>query len=241
MEIDLRKNDILNETNPFMIQLKGKMYLQPRANTIVARGQEIIDTTTGEVLQDDVLFGSKKIVDKSHFAKIYASEVSMLFDLSKTAMNVFLYISKVMDYDNKAYVNSEKPSKIGYKTSTSVRAGLKELIKKDIIAPAFAPGWYWVNPTIVCKGERFAKFTVFVTEERAQKDEARAKKKLAHSELSEQGKDFFDLMNEATDGKIETMNEAEEEKEREKYERERKTRSLFPELESKNPFNEDNQ
>ena len=90
------------ENNPFVFNLRGKMYLQPRANTIVAKGQEIIDTTTGEVIQDSVLIGRRKVVDKSQFAKVYASEIGMLFDLSKPAINVFMYLTKVMDYENKA-------------------------------------------------------------------------------------------------------------------------------------------
>ena len=81
-----------------MVELKGRMYLQPRANTIVAKGQEIVDTTTGEVIQDSVLMGRRKIVDKSQFAKLYASEIGILFELSKPAINVFMHLTKVMDY-----------------------------------------------------------------------------------------------------------------------------------------------
>lgn len=209
MEIDLRKSEILNETNPFILELKGKMYLQPRANTIVAKGEEIVDTITGEVLSDDVLVGRRKVVDKSQFAKIYASEISILFDLSKTAINVLLYLTRVMDFENKAYINTEQPEKVGYKTSTSIRKGLKELIRKDIIAPAFAPGWYWLNPTIICKGERFGIYTEYVTQERHQRDLARTTK---NKMLSEQGKYWYDSLDDETQNKLEMMNEQEERK-----------------------------
>ena len=230
------------ETNPFIVELKGKMYLQPRPNTIIAKGQEIIDTTTGEVIQDDVLMGRRRIVDKSQFAKIYASEIGVLFELSRTAIKVFMHLTKVMDYDQRAYFNYYRDyGKLGYKTHTTCYKGIVELLSKNIIALDIRENTYWMNPTIVCKGERFAIYTEYVTEERARKDDLRAKKRLAHSELSEQGEVFYELMNEATEGKIETMNEAEEEKDKEKYERERKTRSLFPELENKNPYTNDNQ
>ena len=49
------------------------MYLQPRANSIIAKGQSIVDTDTGEIVQDSVLIGRRKYVDKSQFAKLYAS------------------------------------------------------------------------------------------------------------------------------------------------------------------------
>ena len=98
-------------TNPFVLELKGKMYLQPRANTIVAKGQEIVDTTTGEVIQDDVLMGRRKVVDKSQFAKIYASEIGVFFGLTKPAINVFMYLAKIMDYDQRAYFDIYKDYK----------------------------------------------------------------------------------------------------------------------------------
>ena len=145
------------------------MYLLPRANAVIAKGQAIVDKITGEVLEENVLMGKRKIVDKSKFAKIYASEISVLFDLSKTALNVLLYIMRVMDFENKAYINTSDSEKLGYKTSLSVRNALKELISKHILAPALAPGWYWVNPTIICKGERFASYTEYVTEEYAER------------------------------------------------------------------------
>ena len=84
------------ETNPFIVELKGKMYLQPRANTIIAKGQSIVDTSTGEIIDESLLIGKRRIVDKSQFAKIYASEIGVLYDLSKTAQNVFLHLTKII-------------------------------------------------------------------------------------------------------------------------------------------------
>lgn len=225
------------ETNPFVLELKGKMYLQPRANTIIARGQEIIDTSTGEILQDDVLIGRRRVVDKSQFAKLYASEIGMLFELTRPAVNVFLHLTKVMDYDNKALFDYNKEhQKLGYKSNVQPLKGIRELIGKGIIYPHIIQGVWWLNPTLVCKGERFAKYTEYVTQDKHDRDLAKTTRAKM---LQSQGKDFFETMNEATDGKIETMNEAEEKKEREKYERERNTHSLFPELENTNPFNDE--
>ena len=112
-------NDVVGkETNPFVLELKGKMYLQPRANAVVAKGQAIVDTITGEVLEENVLIGRRKTVDKSQFAKIYASEIAMLFGLSKSAINVFLYLTKVMDFENKALFDYNKEfKKLNYKLS----------------------------------------------------------------------------------------------------------------------------
>ena len=54
------------EVNPFMVELQGRMYLQPRANTIIAKGQSIINTDTGELIDEAVLLGRRKIVDSSN-------------------------------------------------------------------------------------------------------------------------------------------------------------------------------
>lgn len=173
------------ETNPFMVELKGKMFLQPRANMIIAKGENIVNTETGEVLKDNTLIGRRKVVDKSQFAKIYASEIGILYELSKTAQNVFLYLTKIMDYDNKALFHYGKDfKKIGYKTEVSCLKGLRELLTKNIIAPHYINGIYWMNPAIVCKGERFAKYTEYLTEEEAKREQEYL--------LKVQGKKFID-------------------------------------------------
>ena len=165
-------NDVVGkETNPFVFELKGKMYLQPRANAVVAKGQAIVDTITGEVLEENVLIGRRKTVDKSQFAKIYASEIAMLFGLSKSAINVFLYLTKVMDYENKALFDYNKEfKKLNYKTNVQPLNGLRELITKGIIHPHLISGIWWLNPAIVCKGERFATYTEYVTKEYEEKE-----------------------------------------------------------------------
>lgn len=156
-----RKNVSLKikyEKNPFIMELKDKMYLQPRANSIIAKGQSIVDTDTGEIVQDSVLIGRRKYVDKSQFAKIYASEIGLLYELSKSAQKVFLYLIKVMDYENKSIFRWKDI----YKNYGTAYKGIKELVQNNIIAPCDIQNIYWINPTIVCKGERFAKYTEYV-------------------------------------------------------------------------------
>ena len=201
-KIDLREIENKYETNPFILELKGKMFLQPRANTIIAKGQQIVDTITGEVLEESVLIGRRKIVDKSQFAKIYASEIATLYELSKPAQTVFLYLTKVMDYDNKAYINAERDcKKVGYNSGKSIIKGLKELIKNDIIAPHIIGGVYWLNPKIVCKGERFAKYTEYVvgTPEEVMSQEALFKK---------QGRSTIEQLPESVEKKVKKANQS---------------------------------
>lgn len=211
MSLDLRKDEARYETNPFILELKGKMYLQPKANTIIAKGQEIIDTITGEVIQDSVLIGRRKIVDKSQFAKIYYEGVSMMIGISKPAMNVLVYIMTKMDFEQKVYINTEKDSeKVGYKSPVSVLKGLKELINLGVIAKASMPSWYWINPIYICKGERFAIYTEYVTSERHEKD---MKFRITpEKQIVQQGIEKIESLDEKTKNQINAMNKAEEKK-----------------------------
>jgi len=182
--MDLRKKEKRYSNNPFVMELKGRMFLQPRADTIIAKGQSIVDLATGEILDDGILIGKRKVVDKSQFAKIYASEIGVLYELSQAGKNVFLYLTKIMDYENKAIFNSETEyAKAGYKTTKPVHKGLKELIKSHIIAAHSVRGIWWINPTIVCKGERFAKYTEFVVGK-----DGSERKDITTGALAEQGK-----------------------------------------------------
>lgn len=188
------------ENNPFVVDLKGKMFLQPRANAIIAKGENIVNTTTGEVLREATLLGRRKIVDKSQFAKIYASEIGILHDLSRSGIMVFMHLSKVMDYENKALFDYKKQyTKLGYKTEVPALKGIRELITKNIIAPHIISGIWWLNPAIVCKGERFAKYTEYLTEEEAKREQEYLIKK--------QGKRFIDSLPEDIETKFKLAGE----------------------------------
>lgn len=191
-------------TNPFVVELKGRMYLQPRANTIIARGQEIVDTTTGDVIQDDVLMGRRKIVDKSQFAKIYASEIGVFFELTKPAISVIMYLAKIMDYDQRAYFDIYKDYKeVGYNSYVAPMKGIRELIGKNIIAKDRRANTWWLNPLIICKGERFAVYTEYVTQERHEKDMEVRKK--AEQQIREQGTNAYNSLDPHTHKQIEAM------------------------------------
>lgn len=191
------------EENPFIVELKGKMFLQPRANAIIAKGQSIVDTSTGEIIDESVLIGRRKVVDKSQFAKVYASSIAVLYGLSKAGQNVFLYLTKVMDYDNRAFFMYNKEfQKLGYKSETPALKGLRELLTHNIIASDIRPYHYWLNPTIVCKGERFAMYTEYVVG----KDGEAIK---ADSQLKAQAKQMYSQMPEEIENKLNKANNEE--------------------------------
>ena len=78
-------------------------------------------------------------------------------------MKVLMHLADVMEYNQRAFFNYSKSyKKIGCNSHKPTLIGIKELINHNIIAPAIMPHYYWINPTIICKGERFAIYTEYV-------------------------------------------------------------------------------
>ena len=202
IDVDLRNYTERYETNPFVVKLKGRMYLQPKVNAVIAKNEALVNRSTGEVLGDDMLIGRRKIVDKSQFTKMYVHGLNEVLEMSKPAVNTFIYLLKNMDFDNKSFIIAEKDClKVGYKTAASVTNGLRELIKRDVIAKAVMPCYYWINPLMVCKGERFAMYTEVVTEEKAKNEEFARQLKEQQNALGEQINHQIDKMNKAEEKK----------------------------------------
>lgn len=211
------------EKNPFVVELKGSMYLQPKPNTIIARGEQIVDTTTGEVVEDSVLMGRRKVVDRSEFAKIYFRQIKAIFDLSPTALKVLMRISEKMGYDTMVLFNAKQEApKLGYKTQQAIQRAIKELLDCGIIAQGYVASMYWVNPLYICKGERFAMYLEYTTKEYAAKSEER--RAMIQDQLKEQAAHQMDGLDERTEHSIQAMDKREELADRsrdpERYQRE---------------------
>lgn len=219
---DLRKTEGY-EKNPFILELKSGMYLQPKPNTIIAKGEQIVDTTTGEVIEDSVLMGRRKIVDRSEFAKIYFKQIKAVFDLSSTAIKVLIRISEKMGYDTMVLFNAKQEAKtLGYKTQQAVQNAIRELLSCGIIARTTISSVYWVNPLYICKGERFAMYLEYTTKEYNAKSGERRDE--IQTQLKEQSEHRFDSLDEHTAHSLDAMNQRAElayhSSDPERYERE---------------------
>lgn len=206
-----------NWTNPFILDLQGRMFLQPKPNTVIAKGEQIVDTTTGEVIKDTVLIGRRKVVDRTEFAKLYFTELKTIYELSRCAYNVLMYIAKRMDFENKVILSAESEYQtLGYKQALPVRNGLRELASKGIIAGGPIPSMYWVNPIFICKGERFAMYTEYVTEDLDSQQ--------IEGQLKAQAADRYNALDEHTQHSLDAMNQRAElayhSSDPERYERE---------------------
>lgn len=118
------------------------------------------DESTGEVL-GHTQFIRQIEVDEDQFAKIYLSNFSAFFDLKPQAIKVFGYILNqlVPNKDEFIFILDDCIKYTGYKSDTSIRIGLTNLLENKIIARGRKEYFYYINPMVVFNGNRitFAK------------------------------------------------------------------------------------
>lgn len=156
----------LNKENPFLSQAVEQVEknLVKKYKAATRTGEKAIlkayDEGTGEVL-GHTQFIRQIEVDEEQFAKFYLSNFSAFFDLKPQAIKVFGYILKqlVPNRDEFSFFIDDCLSYTGYKSDTSVRIGLTNLLKNQIIARGRNEYFYFINPMVVFNGNRitFAK------------------------------------------------------------------------------------
>jgi len=110
--------------------------------TAIGKSSSVVDTRTGEVLENTVAMVSKKLVDKEEFVKIFEGGIFHIFGLKKSSKDLFQMILRL--YLRQAM------------TPEMVYFNLKmELINKGFLAEVKnRSGWFWVNPNMFFKGDR---------------------------------------------------------------------------------------
>lgn len=155
-----------NSVNPFMEgvieYITDSRYRQAVGHTY----QEVLNEGTGELEKQKVLIlGKQKKVDRQEYSKIYKGAINKFFGLSKNT-------SKLLDYimDNITYGHDRiciLPGDIKEKVNIS-RAGtyrcILQLLEIDILAKADTEGCYYINPTIMFKGDRITLATQYIVD-----------------------------------------------------------------------------
>lgn len=140
------------------------MEVQPRT---YARAQvgTFIDSETGEECLARHQF--MRPVDKDEFLKIYAEGVKALFNLPASAVKVLTVmlesyrgtrnIKRGKYTEDMVYITYRSAvADHGYdRTEATYIAGLNHLIVQSIIAPHLDHGWFFVNPNLFFKGNRY--------------------------------------------------------------------------------------
>lgn len=156
----------LNKENPFISdavqQINQNVVKKYKAatNTDQKAVLQAYDPSTGELL-GHTSFIRQIEVDEEQFAKIYLSNFSAFFDLSPQAIKVFGYILNqlIPNKDEFVFIPESCLEYTQYKSYTSVRIGLTDLLENRIIAKGRIENLFYINPMVVFNGNRitFAK------------------------------------------------------------------------------------
>ena len=156
--------------NPFtanmVIPVRGQ---QVRISRFGQERNVLINQSTGEQFGTHVV--TYKRVDSSQFVKLFTDNIALTFDLTSAgikAFNVLLWAvqsnAKNADFINLGSLVREEFISVHTNKEFSQRTfarGLTELVKNKIIANAYIPGFYFINPNFVFNGDRIA-FTTLI-------------------------------------------------------------------------------
>ena len=163
------------EVNPFAEKAIEEMQIVKKQQVIRPMNRNeihMIVNSEGKV-EGQTAFMRFIEVDEQRFAKVYLSQFSSFFDLSKSAIKVFGYILTVIPpkKDSFYFIMEECLKYTGYSTEKSVFEGLASLIENNIIARSNNHVRYFINPLVVFNGDRvtFAKTYIKKREEGNQK------------------------------------------------------------------------
>ena len=161
------------KTNPFLpnmvVPVKGR---QVRLSRLGKDDNVLINQSTGEIQGTHLV--TYKPVDNEQFVKLFTANVALTFDLKSPGIKAFSFLLWVVqnkalakdDVDLDALVleefidaNSDRGNPLRLSLAT-LRRGLSELEKSQIIAKTMRQGRYFINPNLIFNGDRIAFTTV---------------------------------------------------------------------------------
>jgi len=147
-------------SSPWVNELAATIVTGNKLQTVSAKGYDIIDHSTGELSNLQAIQATRRVIDKTEFVKVYSSGIVAMFDLSKSAQDMFKVIMTMyLDQKHKPdslFINEDSLADYGYKKSRTTRTGaLNQLIASQFVAPhAKRKGIYFINPNMFYKGDR---------------------------------------------------------------------------------------
>lgn len=171
------------KTNPFLegmiIPVKGK---QVRLSKLGRDDNVLINQSTGEVLGTHVT--TYKAVDSEQFVKLFTANIALTFDLQSAGIKALTVViwtlqNHAMAKDEIAldqivlddFLEAHQDRKPAMSLSiATLKRGINELEKAQIIAKTVRKGWYFINPNFIFNGDRIAFTTVIEKTKRNSRD-----------------------------------------------------------------------
>lgn len=151
--------------NPYLVHGLVKTKTKRVTNK---RGDMLVMSGTGEVVAPIAGLWQAHEVDDAKFIKIFAGGMSQFYGFTKAGNQMFQVLLKEVQKNINTdclYFSFKKLERegMGLSQATFTR-GMKELMTQEFLAPTPEVGWYWLNPSHMWNGDRFA----FVQEYRRQ-------------------------------------------------------------------------
>ena len=165
------------DENPFIEEALANIEEKTTTRRQYVRGSRgvdnIVSNSEGEVV-GHTRFVRYVEVDEEKFAKIYLSEFTAFWELSKTAIRVFTYVlQELLPNKDVVYIEVQGVMKLtGYKEEKSVYKGIAELVDAGIIARSKNHVKYFINPLIFFNGNRVTYATTYIKKKELSKKKA---------------------------------------------------------------------
>lgn len=185
--------------NPF---LDGVGYNTRKKTEVLFDGQQaVVNSTTGEILEDHLSVARVRLVDSDQFVKLYIANMHVFFDLGKAAQRVAEFVlqqvgTRAIGRGEVLLVYSEYEAYFAERsggTRPTWLRGLQELAAKNLIAKSPTKNVWFINPAVTFNGDR-ARFITEIRRKRSGKTE----------ELEDRGQQRLDF---APEGHAELVSE----------------------------------
>jgi hypothetical protein len=153
------------EHNPFIepiLSMKIKNKIVQISST-----PNMVVNSAGEYMGDSKMIVTRK-VDKEEFVKVFKDQLTIIFELSKTAQRVLTYFIKMLGMNEDYVIFDKNKAKqySGLNSTVSIYTGLTELIQKNVIARSNLTQIYFINPAILFNGDRLVVVNAWMRDDK---------------------------------------------------------------------------
>jgi hypothetical protein len=143
--------------NPFLEKKTHLVKFGTEMRTVAGYSETLQDAEGNDLLGRHII-AKKEIVDTEKFAKIYIDAVKTMWKLDNSGVRIFTYILENLPINGDVVVLSATSimKYCGYKSKTSVIAGINNLVQNNIIAKTISKNLYYINPLIIFNGNRLS-------------------------------------------------------------------------------------
>lgn len=143
--------------NPFLEKKTHLVKLGSEMRTVAGYSETLQDASGNDLLGRHII-AKKEIVDTEKFAKIYIDAVKTMWELDNSGVRIFTYILENLPINGDVVVLSATSimKYCGYKSKTSVIAGINNLVQNNIIAKTISKNLYYINPLLIFNGNRLS-------------------------------------------------------------------------------------